>query len=266
MRATMRSATPESSILHHHETRTAGRRVGRDYREDSSVDPPTTLIVKLKIPRHKFQQFLRDQRARTKEDSLQPQAAASRPSIQRSPSVQSGVGATATGSMGPPSVTPRIQVQSLPVPTPPSVVETPQNTPAPGGQADQQIPSAAQLGRIDAKGPPGPEHPMPPPPEYLTAALESLRQKYPHDLFEGTMRYTAVSTETDQPISIRPDSPVPPNTKFCYYPRIKCKDCPGKLYTPGPLMGVDNFEVHLKNRVHREKVALRRSGVGGGTG
>lgn len=45
-----------------------------------------------------------------------------------------------------------------------------------------------------------------------------------------------------------------------YYPRIKCLDCPGKLYTPGPETGVNNFEVHLKNKVHREKVDARVKG------
>ena len=77
------------------------------------------------------------------------------------------------------------------------------------------------------------------------------------------MRYTAVSIETDLPISIRPDQPPPGDTKYMYYPRIKCKDCPGKLYTPGPETGVSNFEVHLRNKLHREKVdhrlALARS-------
>ena len=74
------------------------------------------------------------------------------------------------------------------------------------------------------------------------------------------MRYTAVSTITDMPIALRPtipDEPPPPDTKFMYYPRIKCLDCPGKLYTPGPETGVNNFEVHLRNRLHREKVEKR---------
>ena len=71
------------------------------------------------------------------------------------------------------------------------------------------------------------------------------------------MRYTAVSTNTDLPITIRPDQPQPEDVKFMYYPRIKCKDCPGKLYTPGPEMGVNNFEVHLRNKLHREKVDNR---------
>ena len=40
-------------------------------------------------------------------------------------------------------------------------------------------------------------------------------------------------------------------------PRIRCLDCPGKLYTPGPGQSVENFEVHLRNRGHRERVDAR---------
>ena len=93
-------------------------------------------------------------------------------------------------------------------------------------------------------------------------ALAELRVKYPRDMFEGTMRYTAVDTNDDKPISLAgSESSVPPDTKFYYYPRIKCRDCPGKLYTPGPDYGVDNFEVHLKNRHHRDRVASRYAGT-----
>ena len=101
---------------------------------------------------------------------------------------------------------------------------------------------------------------QPSPPAYLTNALAALQVKYPHDQFEGTMRYTLVSTLTDTPISVNSDEPKPSNPQYYYYPRIKCKDCPGKLYTPGPLAGADNFEVHLKNRQHRDKVAMRLNG------
>ena len=52
------------------------------------------------------------------------------------------------------------------------------------------------------------------------------------------------------------------NYKFWYLPRIRCHDCPGKLYTPGPEMTVGNFEVHLKNRFHREKVEQRMAREG----
>ncbi|KAH9068168.1 hypothetical protein EDB83DRAFT_2222754, partial [Lactarius deliciosus] len=37
--------------------------------------------------------------------------------------------------------------------------------------------------------------------------------------------------------------------------RVRCLDCPGKLYIPGDSMS--NFEVHLKNRNHRDRVAER---------
>ncbi|KDN46567.1 hypothetical protein RSAG8_04220, partial [Rhizoctonia solani AG-8 WAC10335] len=39
--------------------------------------------------------------------------------------------------------------------------------------------------------------------------------------------------------------------------RLKCLDCPGKLYTPGPDQTLSNFEVHLKNRGHRSNVNKR---------
>ena len=45
-----------------------------------------------------------------------------------------------------------------------------------------------------------------------------------------------------------------------YLPRIRCHDCPGKLYSPGPETTVGNFEVHLKNRQHRERVDGRVAG------
>ncbi len=85
-----------------------------------------------------------------------------------------------------------------------------------------------------------------------------LQQTYPDDLFEATMRYTAVSTISDLPQPLVPNEPISPDTKFMYYPRIKCMDCPGKMYTPGPGITVDNFEVHLKNRLHKEKVKQRK--------
>lgn len=39
--------------------------------------------------------------------------------------------------------------------------------------------------------------------------------------------------------------------KWKWIPRIRCHDCPGKLYTPGPDQTVDSFLVHVKNRGHR---------------
>ncbi|KAJ7938107.1 hypothetical protein B0H13DRAFT_1588165 [Mycena leptocephala] len=36
--------------------------------------------------------------------------------------------------------------------------------------------------------------------------------------------------------------------------RITCLDCPGKLYISGPGETLANFEVHLRNRLHRQRV------------
>ena len=80
------------------------------------------------------------------------------------------------------------------------------------------------------------------------------------------MRYSPVDIRTETPVSAPPaGQPTPPNIKYMYLPRIRCHDCPGKLYTPGPGMTVENFEVHLKNRVHREKVDARIVREAGGS-
>ncbi|KAJ3180015.1 SWI/SNF chromatin-remodeling complex subunit [Geranomyces variabilis] len=39
--------------------------------------------------------------------------------------------------------------------------------------------------------------------------------------------------------------------------RLKCLDCPGKLYQTGPNESLTNFEIHLKNRHHRANVHAR---------
>ena len=102
---------------------------------------------------------------------------------------------------------------------------------------------------------------QPPPPDWLTNALNKLQKSWPDDQFEGLMRYTMVDRRTDQPVSGRDgkpaEQPPPEYQRYMYYPRIKCLDCPGKWYTPGPETGVTNFEVHLKNRLHRERVDER---------
>ncbi|KAK2836918.1 hypothetical protein FQN49_006593, partial [Arthroderma sp. PD_2] len=92
---------------------------------------------------------------------------------------------------------------------------------------------------------------------WLTQGLVSLKRQYPNDSFEGTMRYTAVDPATNLPIPNAAQSHPGQKLPYKYFPRIRCNDCPGKLYTPGPAMTVENFEVHLKNRNHKEAVAAR---------
>lgn len=107
---------------------------------------------------------------------------------------------------------------------------------------------------------------QPPPPAWLVAALEKFKQElaYANDHFEGVMRYSAVDTNTGVPVALpQPGQTVPPNVRFYFLPRIRCLDCPGKLYTPGPDMSASNFEVHLKNKLHKEKVELRLASANG---
>ena len=141
-----RSATPETTILHHHETRTSGRRFGgKDYREESVDDTSPSLIVKLRIPRDRLRQMMRDQKSRSKPTPVEQS------SHPRSSSATPGRGTPAPGTMGPPT-TPAVQQH--------------QQTRHHGSPAEQREaanplhPHAAQIGRVDAVGPPTPEHPM----------------------------------------------------------------------------------------------------------
>ena len=87
------------------------------------------------------------------------------------------------------------------------------------------------------------------------------------------MRYTAVDPQTNLPIPNAASTHPGQKLTYKYFPRIRCHDCPGKLYTPGPALTVDNFEVHLKNRQHKERVEERHArqareagGLGAGAG
>lgn len=77
-------------------------------------------------------------------------------------------------------------------------------------------------------------------PQWLTDAMSEMQAKYPDDRFEVILRRVAAS----------------PSPEW----RIKCLDCPGKLYTPGPGETLTNYEVHLKNRKHRQTVNARVNG------
>ncbi|KAH8895025.1 SNF5-like protein [Thozetella sp. PMI_491] len=226
-----RSETPEATI-HHHETRTS-RRFGREATREMTEEPQQ-FIVTLKVTPVKLKKLLQDVKAR------QTRA----PSDSATPRPPSAV----PGSMGPPS-TPSTSNQNLPPKAATPSASTPQ---AQIGAGPAPPPTAA------GKGTPGkPGEPAPPPPEWLTTCLKNLLKQYPSDSFESIMRYSAVDKDTGTPVQIVQGKEAPPNVKFMHLPRIRCHDCPGKLYTPGPEMTVGNFEVHLKNRQHREKVDAR---------
>lgn len=152
MRGTIgRSATPEVSALHHHETRTFGRRPGggREYREESSVEPSSSLILKFRVPRQRFQQLLRNQRAKSKDELPQPTTPLARPATGRSPS-SGTLGTAAPGNMGPPTTTPRLQQRSLPAQDNGSSNPPPASEP----NATHQPVPPSQLGRVEAPSPP----------------------------------------------------------------------------------------------------------------
>ncbi|EGO01042.1 hypothetical protein SERLA73DRAFT_179083 [Serpula lacrymans var. lacrymans S7.3] len=75
------------------------------------------------------------------------------------------------------------------------------------------------------------------PPPWLSEAMHEMQSRYPEDKFEAILRKATSKTAPEW--------------------RLKCLDCPGKLYTPGPGETLSNYEVHLRNRQHRQRVNSR---------
>ena len=157
MRNTLgRSATPESSSLHHHETRTSGRR--RDYREESVDDSPPNMLIKLKIGRERYRRWWREHKVKIQNGEplglhLTPTPGPHR----RSQSITSNQGTPAPGTMGPPPTTPGLPPSRSPRP---ANTATPQREGQTPGGVNSLHPHAAQIGRVDAKGPPSHENPI----------------------------------------------------------------------------------------------------------
>jgi hypothetical protein len=79
------------------------------------------------------------------------------------------------------------------------------------------------------------------PPAWLVSAMQGMQLQYPNDLLD--IKYSLTTSTPGW--------------------RIKCMDCPGKLYIPGPGETLSDFVVHVKNRVHRQRVSDRLAGAGG---
>ncbi|KAJ3570007.1 hypothetical protein NPX13_g5881 [Xylaria arbuscula] len=226
-----RSETPEATI-HHHETRTS-RRFGREVTREATEEPQH-YVVTLKVSKEKLRKLLRD--LKLKQNTPAGSATPSQPQSR-------ALSASVSNSMPPPS-TPNTTTPAVPTRTSSNGI------------------TPVQIGRVDAppQKPGEPQPTPPPPPAWLVSALEQFKQEdaYKNDQFEGIMRYIAVDTNTGQPYPIPQNGqPVPPHVQFYFFPRIRCLDCPGKLYTPGPDTSASNFEVHLKNRNHKERVEAR---------
>lgn len=57
--------------------------------------------------------------------------------------------------------------------------------------------------------------------------------------------------------NLQPGDPPPAGLRLQYLPRIRCNDCPGKLYTAQLGKVEEEFEVHLRNKKHRAAVEER---------
>ena len=95
---------------------------------------------------------------------------------------------------------------------------------------------------------------QPPTPDWLLQGLDQLKKQYPRDQFEPLMKHTAIDPTSNIPV---PATDANRHFPHKYLPRIKCLDCPGKVYVTAPGATVENFESHLKNRKHKEMVEAR---------
>ncbi|KAL8704195.1 MAG: hypothetical protein Q9201_002656 [Fulgogasparrea decipioides] len=160
-----RSATPEASTLLHPETRTSRRQPsgassrGKEYREES-VDETNELVIKFKLPREKYRQLVRSLKNRSKPESLHPTVSSSHHSSRRSQSATPSQSTPAPGSMPPPPTTPGIQQQPQRSSPSRNGLQPQPQQPGPSPHNLLHPHSAAQIGRVDAAGPPSQENPI----------------------------------------------------------------------------------------------------------
>ncbi|KAF2661719.1 SNF5-domain-containing protein, partial [Lophiostoma macrostomum CBS 122681] len=243
-----RSATPEVASLQQ-EPRLSSRAQRYEAREES-VSEPATLIVKLRINPRKWKEYLQNPKAFIKTTST-PAPIPTPPPVRNTP----------VASSMPPPPSPAMAPRSTPAAGSASLEASPKPTPAPTpAPQPQKSWDYYPDGRADAPFPFSSSSATAPPPPWLQNACAELRRAYPNDQFEATMRYNIIDTKSSQ--SVKTDqlaghTTLPAGYKAQYLPRIRCIDCPGKLYTAGPGLTVENFEVHLKNRQHRNSVERR---------
>ncbi|KAJ7072654.1 SNF5-domain-containing protein [Mycena amicta] len=79
------------------------------------------------------------------------------------------------------------------------------------------------------------------PPDWLLNCMQDMQNEWKNDKFEVICKANTTDWEW----------------------RIKCLDCPGKVYITGPDQTLSNYELHLKNRLHRQRVneRMRNSSV-----
>ncbi|KAK0205137.1 hypothetical protein DFS33DRAFT_1427586 [Desarmillaria ectypa] len=134
------------------------------------------------------------------------------------------------------SHTPVVAPASAPPPAPAST------SPPPDASTSVQESSAPPPTQ---SGPPGPPSQRSWPPQWLATCMQGIQYRFPSDKFEVALRKVTANSDPEW--------------------RIKCLDCPGKLYKPGPGETLSNFEVHLRNNTHRRVVEKRVAATSSGS-
>ncbi|KAJ7764511.1 SNF5-domain-containing protein [Mycena maculata] len=162
------------------------------------------------------------------------------------PSAMTPSPVVAPTSIPPPVSTPNPASTTPSVSVPPPVSGPPQPLPLPSEPVVAPAPPPSSTGASPTTGPSAPT-PGPPaaaaatpprtqiwPPQWLSNAMQAMQAKWKNDKFEVILRKVNSASTPEW--------------------RIKCLDCPGKLYQPGPDETLSNYEVHLRNRLHRQRV------------
>ncbi|KAF8208209.1 hypothetical protein K438DRAFT_1961718 [Mycena galopus ATCC 62051] len=143
-----------------------------------------------------------------------------------------------TSVLAPDSLPPPVSASAPPAfpPSPkPASISAPPLPPTPTATPSSAPPSTPTGPTSDSAAPVPPPSPRSTwPPQWLTNAMKAMQEKWRNDKFEVILRKVNSASTPEW--------------------RIKCLDCPGKLYTPGPGETLSNYEVHLKNRLHRQRV------------
>ncbi|KAF2152489.1 SNF5-domain-containing protein [Myriangium duriaei CBS 260.36] len=261
-----RSATPDYLLVE--PPRSASRRsVAADSTREDTAEP-NSLVVKLRINPAKFKAWLAKRKfGRSGAPPLSGFPTSMAKAVEKKePATPVSVKAPSTPAM-----------QNKPLPRREDT-GTPRPRSASGTPASKAATSDVKYdahGRVDAERTPLSGESPPPPPPWLLSAMSSLATKYPTSTFTPLMRFSTLNAATSEPIrfdtsSLSPGSPAPTGSvkdadgkilaekaKFAWLPRIKCNDCPGKLYTAQRENTEGAFEVHLKMRRHRENVEAR---------
>ncbi|KAK1059024.1 SWI/SNF chromatin-remodeling complex subunit [Friedmanniomyces endolithicus] len=256
-----RSATPDSQLLAPPDPpRTAPRR--SMLRDGSVLDDSETLVVKLRIGRAKLKAWWEEYRAKKRASEYPLSGYASQPAPP--PAKTPGTSALAKGGS---LSTPTMTSKALPL----SRTNSQPNGHHRARSSTRNITYDARGGADTDHWPKQDELPPPPPP-WLNTAITYLRTRHPDSEFEPLMRPYATSTEDGVSSNsdhhqikippLEPGAPPPEGVQIKFLPRIRCNDCPGKLYTAQPGKVVEDFEVHLKNRLHRAAVGKRRQMLG----